>query len=122
MPRFSLTPTPQKQKRPKALGGVLSATYLQSLGTYFVSKALLDTETPTNATASFAMHFHNTEPSTVTLDAEGAGSATSVFPLLVYGTNNKLPPPAAAVVVMVITPVVDAISILLTFLVAPPNV
>ena len=99
-----------------------SADYLQSLGTYFLSKASLGTDTPTNAAASFAMHFHCTTPSIDALVAVGAGNAASVVPLLVNGTNNKLPPPAAAVVVMVITPVLDAMSILLMFLVAPPKV
>ena len=97
-------------------------TYLQSLGTYFLSKASVGTDTPTKAAESLAMHFHCTAPSIVTLVAVGAGSAESVVPLLVNGTNNKLPPPAAAVVVMVITPVLAAMSMLLMFLVAPPKV
>ncbi len=96
--------------------------YLQSLGTYFLSSASVGTDTPTNASAPLAMHFHCTTPSMLTLVAVGAGNAESVVPLLVNGTSNKLPPPAAAVVVMVITPVLDAMSMLLMFLVAPPKV
>jgi hypothetical protein len=95
---------------------------LQSLGTYFLSSASLGTDTFTNIAASFAMHFHCTTPSMLTLVALGAGNADSVVPLLVNGTNSNLPPPAAAVVVMVMTPVLVAISMLLMFLVAPPNV
>ena len=87
-----------------------------------MSKASLGTDTPTNAAESFAMHFHCTTPSIDALVAVGAGNAASVVPLLVKGTNNKLPPPVAAVVVMVITPVLEAMSILLMFLVEPPNV
>ncbi len=99
-----------------------ACAYLQSLGTYFLSNASLGTDTPTNAVASFAMQFHCTAPSIDALVAVGVGNAASVVPLLVKGTNNKLPPPAAAVVVMVITPVLEAMSILLMFLVEPPNV
>jgi hypothetical protein len=95
---------------------------LQSLGTYFLSNASVGTDTLTNASAPFAMHFHCTTPSIDALVAVGAGNAASVVPLFVNGTNNKLPPPAAAVVVMVMTPVLLAMSILLMFLVAPPNV
>jgi hypothetical protein len=65
------------------------------------------------------MHFHCTSPSKV---PAAVGNATSVVPLLVYGTSNKLPPPAAAVVVMVIAPEVGAMSMLVTFLVAPGHV
>lgn len=95
--------------------------YLQSLGTYFLSNASEGTETPTKVSAPLAKHFHCTVPSIVTLVAVGAGSAESVVPLFVNGTNSKLPPPAAAVVVMVITPVLAAMSMLLMFLVAPPK-
>jgi hypothetical protein len=62
---------------------LFKATYLQSLGTYFLSNASAGTDTPTKAAASLAMHFHCTAPSIVTLVAVGAGKAESVVPLLV---------------------------------------
>ena len=88
-------------------------TYLQSLGTYFFCSASAGTDTPTNASAPLAKHFHCTTPSTTPLVVVGAGKAESVVPFLVYGTSNKLPPPAAAVVVMVMMMVVMVVMVVI---------